>query len=282
MIKYTCNENFFENIDTEEKAYWLGFIAADGHVSKKNSIIIQLAFKDKSHIEKFKKSLNSNHIITDFHGSGYKKDAVSSLITIYSKNINNSLNKYGLFNDKTSSLRIPKLNDDLIRHFIRGYFDGDGGWSVSIVNNQLKISFGLTGNFDFIKEIKNIFITKLNLPDTKLSFRKKESNYPTLRYCGIKSAIIIGNWLYKDSNIFMDRKFNKLKEIIKSFNEQTRSSRKVLNKEKQTLILRDYNNGTNKYQISKKYNISYSVIYFFLNNVDRYTQSNNQIYELDL
>ena len=61
---YKVNENYFENIDTKEKAYWLGFLYADGYV-RKGELRLKLKFSDKKHIKKFKKELKSEHIIKD-------------------------------------------------------------------------------------------------------------------------------------------------------------------------------------------------------------------------
>ena len=60
---YQVDSNFFDEIDSEEKAYTLGFVIADGHVSKQGSLMIGLNYQDVDIIEKIRKSMGSNHPI---------------------------------------------------------------------------------------------------------------------------------------------------------------------------------------------------------------------------
>lgn len=52
------NSNFFNEITSNNIAYWIGFITADGSVNK-NSLSIGLALKDKEHLEKFLKAIQA-------------------------------------------------------------------------------------------------------------------------------------------------------------------------------------------------------------------------------
>lgn len=91
MKKYQVNENYFEKIDSEEKAYWLGFLYADGNVRmhKNKSGILKLKLKqsDKKHIEKFSKCLNSNYPIKSgieiIKNKGKEYKCYHSTINIY-------------------------------------------------------------------------------------------------------------------------------------------------------------------------------------------------------
>ena len=124
--KYFFNEDFFEIIDTEQKAYWLGFIAADGLVtdSKRKRLIIRLGRKDRKHLVRF---------LSDLEATNPVKDRVNnfghpfSYISLCSRKIFNDLVDKGIMPRKTFKLEAPtKVPDDLIYHWIRGYFDGDG------------------------------------------------------------------------------------------------------------------------------------------------------------
>ena len=149
--KFKCNENFFEVIDTEEKAYWLGFLYADGCVQQKGNYYttkIDLATIDRNHIEKFKKSLDSNHNINDY------KD--HSKIVIGSKKMFNDLNNKGCVPKKTLILEFPTIEqvpEHLVHHFIRGYFDGDGTINIMKQFKTPQARFQLLGTYDFLKGV---------------------------------------------------------------------------------------------------------------------------------
>jgi len=131
IIKF--NDTYFENIDTEDKSYWLGFFYADGYVRKRHDsgqFKLKLCKKDKNHIELFKTNIKSEHIITDgvefFTKNNKKYKSEYSLLNIYSLKLVDDLIKHGCVQNKTQKIRFPILKNELIQHFIRGYFDGDG------------------------------------------------------------------------------------------------------------------------------------------------------------
>lgn len=130
------NENYFENIDNPNVAYWLGFIFADGWVccNENNSnyeLGIELQQSDRYHLENFNNELGGVHIIKDAHYERYILDnknisiTNSSTLRIYSKKIVEDLIKHGVVENKTLKTIHPKL-DDYFYDFLRGYIDGDG------------------------------------------------------------------------------------------------------------------------------------------------------------
>jgi hypothetical protein len=125
------DEDFFEFIDNELKAYWLGFIMADGNVHT-HRITINSAEKDKEHLLLFMQHINH----TGNLGFQVQEESFASS-PIYHVRCNShkmiqDLIKLGCLPRKTGYSILPSLADDLVHHFIRGYFDGDG--CISIYN----------------------------------------------------------------------------------------------------------------------------------------------------
>jgi hypothetical protein len=98
--KYSLNEDFFETIDSEAKAYWLDFLAADGHISDK-AIILKLHNRDKTHVEKFRDALNSNAPITE------AKDVPASYINLCSKKLVEGFRIFALKNINSKTKIVP-------------------------------------------------------------------------------------------------------------------------------------------------------------------------------
>jgi len=203
---YEVDENYFSTIDTEEKAYWLGLLLADGHISKRNKVM--LCMKDLDEIEKFKKSLKSTHPIK------YNKDGNPS-ISIGCKQLCDDLRNIGFTNRKSYKIDINRILSfipkELLNHFVRGMFDGDGSIKVYHYNylKNPQYHFGYTGTKETC-----IFIQNYLEFDTKI---KKEGDYTytcvTRNFNKIKEIYYI---LYKDANIYLDRKYKIfINEIIK-------------------------------------------------------------------
>lgn len=219
--KYTCNTDFFKVIDNEEKAYWLGFIYADGCVTK-NKLVIRLSSLDKKHLDKFKKSINSNHPIHDYNcTNGFSNpNHFSSNICINSEELVNDLINYGVVYNKSLILKFPCLKDSLIKHFIRGYFDGDGSVSSTKysknkggVKRYIKGVFSLTGTKEFLEECKKHLPCNFSLSKEK----RRNSNTWYLKTSSMVKTYILHDYFYNESTVYLDRKFDKFKEIINEY-----------------------------------------------------------------
>lgn len=131
---------------------------------------------------------------------------------ITNKHLSNTLNKWGVVNNKEFKIKFPNwLDPQLQSHFIRGYFDGDG----SIFLNRKDYCFSLIGTMEFLSRVQEILIDNCNLTKTKLDnrFPKRHTNIRNLRYSGNTQVQRIFNYLYKDATIYMTRKFEKFKNI---------------------------------------------------------------------
>lgn len=191
------DEAVFDVIDTEEKAYWLGFLYADGYVEENgNAIELTLKLSDKEHLEKFKKFLKwSGEVRTDDY---------RARVCFKSKKVKNDLIALGCHPNKSLTLTFPTENQvplELIRHFIRGYVDGDG--SVFISNSLPR--FSILGTHDMLDKIVKNMKWKSN------QIRKTKNIY-SIEWGG-NVALQQMHDIYKDSNIYLDRKYTKYKEL---------------------------------------------------------------------
>lgn len=219
--QYTCNDYFFANIDNELKAYWLGFIAADGCITidsrNRGYLKIGLASKDENHIEKFLKAMESNNPIKrrQNYNKKYKKYYDVSSIAISSKQLISDLINLGITPRKSLTLQYPVISDHLQKHFIRGYVDGDGCWSINkkkTCTYRPSLVFNVIGSHPFMQ----IFTKKINKITTKAKgyFRKK-GNVSVFHLDASYASIEVANWIYENSNVCLDRK----KAVVKKFIE---------------------------------------------------------------
>lgn len=238
--KYTYDVNFFEAIDTEDKAYWLGFIFADGYVTKSetgSSLGIELSQKDSSHLKKFNKSINGNVEVKYRTRDKSKDDFIkadetySCSIRLFRNKIVDDLSKYGVVPRKTYldnriSELIPK---NLIRHFIRGYFDGDGtAYFEPKKDKQMRyIIYGISKTIleDIRKELYENGIYSVIISDDRDLYKKTATCY-RLKINGLKNTINFYDYLYKDSKIYLDRKYYYSQTNIENFNIRERAYNK--------------------------------------------------------
>lgn len=205
--KHFCNNFYFSNINSEEKAYWLGFIFADGCVYKGSDahsyrLQINLKYADKNHLEKFLQAISSNYSIAD---KSYKGSEISQL-KINSTTLCKDLMELGAIPKKSLICKFPSIDKELYRHFIRGYFDGDG--CITNNANYTKYNFSIVGGQEMLSAFKEIFDCKSAIYSIKhsLAYSLETSNKDSL--------IWIYNYLYKNSTIYMERKKEKFEKIM--------------------------------------------------------------------
>lgn len=202
--------NYFEEIDTKEKAYWLGFICADGNINK-NCSKCSLISKDEENIVKFKKEIKSEHKISygQIFDKRTKKYYQRYLIQITNENFVKHLINKGVTNYKTDKLIIPNIKPEFYSYFFAGLFDGDG--SVCFVNNKLRVS--LISTKEILLFLQNYLIGNELTSLTKLQkvTINKTNVWKLLLY---KDAYNFLNWIYSDCNFpYLSRKYNLYKSI---------------------------------------------------------------------
>ena len=200
------NENVFDYIDTEEKSYWLGFIYADGTISSKNinhcyQFELGLKLSDKCHLEKFKKFLCWNkNIITDSY---------RCRVVFNNKHLWTILNNYGCTPNKSLTLEFPNekifSSKKLIRHFLRGYFDGDGCISYCKHIHIVSIASSVLGTPEFL----NSFEKYIGLKNVTRSHDERHSIHTQALSFKINESVKLINFLYNDSSIYLDRKYKR-------------------------------------------------------------------------
>lgn len=231
---YNCDYNFFENIDNEEKAYWLGFIAADGWVtvnetSNAGTIGIELQYRDIDQLKKFNKSIGGNYKIDTL----YKTCKVSTnpdkthkmcRIRVFSIDMVKDLHKFGVTKDKTYNFHMPNLNKNLMRHFVRGYFDGDGCVRTRIrklASGQF-VEYPLCDfssvDMNFLQELRQYIYDTLGLCSYLYT---EESGCHRLCIHKNEHTVTLLNYLYDNANIYLDRKYETYLSIINNTSHES-------------------------------------------------------------
>lgn len=213
---YKLNARFFHNIDSEIKAYWLGFIAADGGISlvdenrPHSKLKVNLNKRDKSHLEKMLKHFDSTHPIK------YRNSTNSSCVMISNKMFVEGLTKNGLMPNKVESLRWPTHIDiDLQQHYLRGYFDGDGCFSMK-KGKWPQGYVSLLGNFDFLNGMQSFLNERCGFPaNIKLLPCGKSKVTGVIQWGGNGRFRTFGEFIYNNSTVFLDRKREKYLKIRK-------------------------------------------------------------------
>lgn len=192
------NHSFFNIINNERKAYWLGMLMADGCVYRKgyhNIVILALKNEDSYHLNNFKVDIDCDNNIYS-HNSGSSKQ-----LRIYSKKMCDDLEKIGCTQRKSLSLQFPELDESLLPHFIRGYFDGDGS-AYLVAQKFLACKF--VGTYGFLSSLNDVFI------ENEISNRPIEKTFSGnayhLRYQKNADVRSIYNFMYSNSTISLDRK----------------------------------------------------------------------------
>jgi len=215
--RYSCDESFFSIINSEEKAYWLGFIITDGCVYRPNRSMsfqshlkIEISKRDIQHLYKFREIIRSNYPIRNVRNN--------VLIDIASNKLVSDLNKYNIIPVKSLITKPPILEYDRETPFWRGCIDGDGSISYNHYNhnkNSIRPVIQFYGTYDMVKGFQDFIHSRL--PDVHIGSIVDRSYYGT-NCCSVafygKMSIPVLKLLYSNSKISLERKQLLANEII--------------------------------------------------------------------
>jgi hypothetical protein len=195
------NDDYFETIDTEDKAYFLGLLFADGNIyTARNRVQITLANEDAYILQTFAKAIG-------YTGKMYIDREKYSKLILPSKKMCEDLTKLGCTPNKSLTLEFPtEVPNELLHHFIRGYFDGDGHISKNkkLVNPYYHIN--ITSTIEFITVLKDILLN--NCIETGNIYKRYKDNEVSAHQVYIinKSARKFIQYLYSGATIYLTRK----------------------------------------------------------------------------
>ena len=218
--RYTLNEHFFDSIDNELKAYLLGYLFADGFVGDEeyNNIVFSQKKDDMEAVELFKESIEYTGELRIFEPgkASFKNSQDHVVVNFSSEHMANKLRNYGLLK-KESYKSLPKIDNNLLRHFVRGFFDGDG--SITLIKSHYKDKVYYSGALDIIVN-KNLVDFFLNLfSDIHFTIDQSKTDYMVYLKCHSKKGVkFFYDYFYKDSKYFLSRKKRKFDEIIGRIN----------------------------------------------------------------
>ena len=211
---YPIHVDYLDVIDTEEKAYYLGFFCADGCVIN-NSLILNIAQFDKDILYKLSKLFYINNP-DSFVSMGTRTDRgryfEDATLSIHSKHMVEKLFEIGIGCRKSLTLKYPILPDDpeIHRWFIRGYYDGDGG-------GDKKRNCKIIGTQEVISKIKDIVFEQIGILFQMHQHKPEEGkNIYLMVKSGNREKQKFLDWLYRDAKIYLDRKFRQYNEIVAS------------------------------------------------------------------
>lgn len=202
--KYKIDEDYFDVIDTPEKAYIVGFLFADGG-NVGGVVYMTLQARDRGIIEQIRDCLKSEIPIKELKNGKYCR------LDIIGVQVAKKLAKLGVEPRKTFKIRFPGwLPRELYSHFIRGYFDGDGCLTVSSARN--KAAFSIVSNGPFCEDLQQIFKNiQINsqIINLKCGYNGQPTEAKRLMVGGNRQILKLMDWLYANSTIHLERKHQK-------------------------------------------------------------------------
>lgn len=207
------DENYFCEIDTQNKAYVLGYLFADGCLTNKKTLSMSCSKDNLESLQIIKKELQSSCKIGEYiNNNGFIVNNKYYKFSVCNQKIYNDLLKAGMIRNKSLTIAFPScISKELEKHFIRGYFDGNGSVYYTINhNNYISPSISFSGNKKILETINEILNKELNSSTT---IHPDKTIY-TLKYGGQNIFRQVYNYLYEDSNLFLGRKKKKFENIL--------------------------------------------------------------------
>lgn len=239
--RYSFNEHYFDVIDNEHKAYWIGFIWCDGYLAIRNrndrnstsyEFKLSLQKSDDTHLKKLNEDLNSNYKINYYTCNGFRGEGMltEARLLITNQYFGKILaHNYGLIPNRSDcSKLLSNIPSDLMRHFIRGVIDADGSFSHYIVEESSeygtyivhKCAVDIGGQPELLKQIEQYLIKNnvVNNFNRKIYKRHQEDErdgvYRSLKFCGRNQATALLHYIYDNATVYLDRKYEKFLNIV--------------------------------------------------------------------
>jgi len=221
--KYSVNDNYFDEIDNQNKAYFFGLLYADGCNYEETGVIkIDLDIKDKDILIDLKNEIGyegeikTHNRIKQFDKNSDFFQSIMCRLSFKSFNMSKQLALKGMISNKSYLGKFPKegiIREDLLSHFIRGYMDGNGSisyWVDNVSTGHKKFMINFCGASDIILNISSILGNKFNCtPNENSRFPDRDNNNLQCEIDGNNKCIQILDWVYKDSNFKLKRKYEK-------------------------------------------------------------------------
>lgn len=210
--KLKFDNTVFDYIDSEEKAYWLGFLYADGYVcATNNGVELSLKGDDCAHLEKFRQFLSCSLQVKIGKVTCNGKEFSRCRLYLRDKHFHDKLIELGCVPNKSLILKFPDYSlfsdTTLVSHFIRGYVDGDG--CLTYTSNG-RLSIQIIGTNEFLDGIIDVFPGIFH--KRRKDYRHPNSNTYTIE-CSYDKADWLADNLYKNATVFLDRKYERYKKL---------------------------------------------------------------------
>lgn len=213
---YTINKDYFHVIDDEHKAYWLGFIYADGYLNKKEPTVgIELELKDKEHLMKFNTDILSNRPIHIYNKKSTFGPQVNCRWKCHNSTLYNDLIAHGISTTKFYDGQFPIFEDEkYVKDIVRGIFDGDGSLSYRKGSmGYLTGHIGICGTKETLEYIEQF-------SGFQWSWSQRYPNRDVNNYqidCGRQDDVVkFLNTIYQNAENYLDRKYQKYLEYTTS------------------------------------------------------------------
>lgn len=256
MSKVIKDESYFSKIDTQNKAYILGYAFADGFVNH-GRLGFHISTKDKKLLVKISQELfygidrtydKEPKINVCVLNGRIVNDNGSSFLNICSVKLAADLYKLGCVPNKSLVLDVPDIPEELFHHFVRGYFDGDGCISERTKRQgAVRYTIDILSSEIFCNKLISYFQEKLDIP---FKYQKKQTKINRICLSGNRQIKKFCDWMYKDATIYLDRKYKVYQGLLSNIE-------RIDNKPKSSQYLgvflnKRYNKWNSQYRIPNK------------------------------
>ena len=200
--KYTLNDNYFQEITDEERAWWLGWMASDGCLKGNSTIQLSLAWTDRGHVEKFRTALGATHPIRKEERVFNGTPSGLAAFRVRSFQMFADLQRHGIHPRKTFTVKPWNGPEEWLAHYYRGVFEGDGsifkavqhrrGWTIAVAGTLAIVE----GFADFVRR-------QLSIEPGEI---RPAGRVFQLKYWRVADVRAVIRLLYDDATCWLERK----------------------------------------------------------------------------